>query len=293
MRTTSRIARILFLLVCFSISVHFRFFYNFDQPQAKLKIIYILLALSVLLLLFKLIIEVMALWYKIDKKHGSGRLRDNLIVGLSNLFSIFSVIAVILGILAIFGLRPSEVFTSLSIVAAALAIISRDFISEIIIGILNGFSSKIELDDYIKVGNQKGKIIDIGLQKVALLSDDDDIIYIPNLKFYNEEIINYTKRDIRQTSIEFHIDPKHITNLNALEEALCVNLYQFQAEIEPNSHELKVINIDKENIELKFQYTLKFLSQDAQRKIRKSLMRKLLDTITENNLNNRNFMLDT
>jgi small-conductance mechanosensitive channel len=293
MKTSSRIARILFILICFSISVYFRFFYDFDLPQPKLKIIYILLALSVLLLMFKLIIEAMALWYKINKKHGSGRLKDNLIVGLSNLFSIFSVIAVLLGILAIFGLRPSEVFTSLSIVAAALAIISRDFISEIIIGILNGFSSKIELEDYIKVGNQKGKIIDIGLQKVALLSDDDDIIYIPNLKFYNEEIINYTKRDIRQTSIEFHIDPKHITNLKELEEALCNVLYQFHAEIEPNSHEMKVINIDRENIELKFQYTLKFLSQDAQRNVRKSLMRKLLDTITENNFKNRNFMLDS
>jgi small-conductance mechanosensitive channel len=293
MKTSSRIARILFILICFSISVYFRFFYDFDLPQPKLKIIYILLALSVLLLMFKLIIEAMALWYKINKKHGSGRLKDNLIVGLSNLFSIFSVIAVLLGILAIFGLRPSEVFTSLSIVAAALAIISRDFISEIIIGILNGFSSKIELEDYIKVGNQKGKIIDIGLQKVALLSDDDDIIYIPNLKFYNEEIINYTKRDIRQTSIEFHIDPKHITNLKELEEALCNALYQFHAEIEPNSHEMKVINIDRENIELKFQYTLKFLSQDAQRNVRKSLMRKLLDTITENNFKNRNFMLDS
>ncbi len=293
MKTSSRIIRILFLLVCFSISVYFRFYFDFEQPPAKLKIIYILLALCVLLLLFKLIIETMALWYRIDKKHGSGRLRDNLIVGLSNLFSIFSVIAIILGILAIFGLRPSEVFTSLSIVAAALAIISRDFISEIIIGILNGFSSKIELDDYIKVGNQKGKIIDIGLQKVALLSDDEDIIYIPNLKFYNEEIINYTKRDIRQSSIEFHIDPKHITNLLELENSLCSTLYQFEAEIEPNSHELKVINIDKENIELKFQYTLKFLSQDAQRKIRKSLMRKLLENITENNLKSRNYLLDS
>jgi small-conductance mechanosensitive channel len=292
MKISSRIVRIIILLIGLCASVYFRFFHDFIQPPNKLKIIYILLALAVLLLLFKFIIEVMALWYRIDKKHGSGRLRDNLIVGLSNLFSIFSVIAVVLGILAIFGLRPSEVFTSLSIVAAALAIISKDFISEIIIGILNGFSSKIELDDYIKVGNQKGKIIDIGLQKVALLSDDEDIIYIPNLKFYNEEIINYTKRDIRQASIEFHVDPKHITNLKELEAKLCESLYAFEADIEPNSHELKVINIDKENIELKFQYTLKFLSQESQRKIRKSLMRKLLDTITENNIANRNFLID-
>jgi hypothetical protein len=89
-----------------------------------------LLSISILLLLFRIIIDSIALWYKIDRKHGSGKLRDNLIVGLSNLFSIISVIAIILGMLSIFGLNPNEVFTSLSIVAAALAIISKDFIAE-------------------------------------------------------------------------------------------------------------------------------------------------------------------
>lgn len=262
-----------------ALAVYWRFIYDFQEVTNKIRIMHTLLSISILLLLFRIIIDSIALWYKIDRKHGSGKLRDNLIVGLSNLFSIISVIAIILGMLSIFGLNPNEVFTSLSIVAAALAIISKDFIAEIIVGLFNGFSTKIELDDYIKVGDQKGKIIDIGLQKVTLMNDDDDIIYIPNLKFYNADIINYTKRDIRRMSVEFHVDPRYIEGLPAIELALSNTLAPYAAFLETGSQELKVVNIDKDNIELKYQYTLKSLSRDVQREIRKKLMRTMLESL--------------
>ena len=238
--------------------------------------------MAILLLLFRIIIDITALWYRIDKKHGSGLMRDNLIVGLSNLFTIFSVIAIILGLLSIFGLNPNEVFTSLSIFAAALAIISKDFIAEMIIGLYNGFSTKIELDDYIKIGELRGKIIDIGLQKVTLMNDDDDIIFIPNLRFYNSDVINYTKRDIRRMSVEFNVDPRYIGQGTAIEKALAQTLDEFKDYLEPNSHELKIMDIEKENIGLKFQYTLKSVSRDIQRQIRKKLMKRMLDLISEN-----------
>ncbi|MBL0084813.1 MAG: hypothetical protein IPP37_21295 [Saprospiraceae bacterium] len=92
-----------------ALAFYWRFFHDFHEVTTKLRIINTLLSISILLLLFRIIIDVIALWYKIDRKHGSGKLRDNLIVGLSNLFSIISVIAIILGLLSIFGLNPNEV----------------------------------------------------------------------------------------------------------------------------------------------------------------------------------------
>ena len=275
----TRLLKILALLGLLTLAVYWRFFFDFHEVTGRARIINTLLSISIMLLLFRIIIDGIALWYKIDRKHGSGKLRDNLIVGLSNLFSIISVIAIILGLLSMFGLNPNEVFTSLSIVAAALAIISKDFIAEIIVGLFNGFSTKIELDDYIKVGDQKGKIIDIGLQKVTLMNDDDDIIYIPNLRFYNADIINYTKRDIRRMSVEFHIDPRYIEDLPGIEAALAQTLSPYQPYLEEGSQELKVVNIEKDHIELKYQYTLKTLSRDVQREIRKKLMRTMMDSL--------------
>ena len=277
----TRLLKILALIGLLALAIYWRFFFDFHEVTGRARINNTLLSISIMLLLFRIIIDGIALWYKIDRKHGSGKLRDNLIVGLSNLFSIISIIAIILGLLSMIGLNLNEVFTSLSIVAAALAIISKDFIAEIIVGLFNGFSTKIELDDYIKVGDQKGKIIDIGLQKVTLMNDDDDIIYIPNLRFYNADIINYTKRDIRRMSVEFHIDPRYIEDLPRIEAALSQTLSPYQPYLEEGSQELKVVNIEKDHIELKYQYTLKSLSRDVQREIRKKLMRTMLDSLNK------------
>ena len=103
----TRLIKILIMLAMLALAVYWRFFHDFHEISTKLRIINTLLSISILLLLFRIIIDVIALWYKIDRKHGSGKLRDNLIVGLSNLFSIISVIAIILGLLSIFGLNPN------------------------------------------------------------------------------------------------------------------------------------------------------------------------------------------
>lgn len=283
----TRITRLIIWLILMIVAIYFRFYSVLYENAAKIKIIHTLLSLSIMLLGFRIIIDLLVILYKIDRKAQTQKMRDNLIVGISNLFSIFSVIAVGLGLLSILGLNPIEVFTSLSIVAAAIAIISKEFITEIIIGIYNGFSTKIELDDYVKVGEQRGKILDIGLQKITLQNDDDDMVYIPNLTFYNAQIINYTKKDLRKMSIEFTLDIKYIQDLEKLEVILCNGLDDYENYVEHSSGAIKIIEIGKDFIDLKFQYTLKQISRDIHRSIRKTALRSIADYVVDNSKNVR------
>ncbi|MFM2394198.1 MAG: hypothetical protein RLZZ546_2180 [Bacteroidota bacterium] len=272
----TRIIKIILLLVIIAVAIYFRFVNEIDVNLQWKKIIRTSLSLIILLLSFRVVIYIIAVWYRIDKKTGKGRIKENLIVGLSNLFSIASVIAIIFAILSLFGLNPAEVFTSLSIVAAALAIITKDFIIEIIVGIYNGFSSKIEIDDYVKIGHHKGKIIDFGLQKVALLSDGDDIVYIPNLKFYQEEIINYTKSDIRQMSIEFSIDPNFVKNLNKINDLLNDRLSK-DSRLE--KFELKPIELKKDSLSFELDYYISKNVELDHVTIRKDVLKIIYQTI--------------
>lgn len=274
-----RVSILLFWLVILLVCCYFRFYHPLVFSFVKPRILNTILSLLIVILTFRTIIYAVVIWYRIDRKNGSGKLRDNLIVGLSNLFNIIYVVALILAFLTIFGFNPKEVFTSLSIIAAALAIITKDFFTEIVIGLYNGFSTKIELDDYVKIGDYKGKIVDLGLQKVTLQSDDDDIIYIPNLKFYNYEIINYTKKNIRTMSIEFSLDPKSHPNIGSLERLLNETLKEFTHSIEEGTPKLNVVSIGYENIDFKYQYMLKSVSREIQREIKKKLMRRLIETI--------------
>jgi len=279
-----RLVRLFIAIGVLSILLALKYFARIGNPIYDTQTLRTLLGIAIILVALRVIKDMIIIWYLLDKSKGNYRVRDNLVVGISNLFLILSVISVMLGLLTIFGLNIKEVFTTLSIVAAAIAIVTKDFISEIIIGIYSGFSNKIELEDYIKINDQKGKIIDIGLQRITLLNDDDDIIYIPNMKFYTSEIINYTKRDVRRMSVDFNLDIKYLADVDELEERLINACVGMDAYLIADSYQLKIVNIMKDVIEFKFQYTMLEVKRDVQRQMRKIIFRTVASVISDINI---------
>jgi small-conductance mechanosensitive channel len=183
--------------------------------------------------------------------------------------------------LGFWGIDFKSLLTSLSIVAAAIAIISKEYVSGIISGIIISFSKEINIDDYVKINEHKGKIIDINLTKISLLNEDDDIIYIPNDKVYMSEIINYTKKEIKKVSIDFELGIKYHTTIEQLERNLADSLRDFHQYIEPDSFNVKIVDVHHEYLSLKFQYKLKEINRDVERLIRKKTIRLIANSIKE------------
>lgn len=206
---------------------------------------------------------------------------DNVITGINNLYYLIVTFGVIMMILGFWNIDFHKLLTSLSIVAAALAIISKDYVASIISGIIITFSNDISIDDYVKIGTVKGKILDINLTKVILLTDDEDVLFIPNEKVYNSEIINYTKREIKKVSIEFELDIRHASSVGHVESELIQSLAEFNHYIEPNSYYLKIVEIHKDFIIYKFQYKLKESNVDIEKMIRKRTVRALADSVKQ------------
>jgi small-conductance mechanosensitive channel len=198
---------------------------------------------------------------------------DNVILGVNNLYYLMVSFGIIVMIIGFFGVNFKELLTSLSIFAAALAIIFKEYISSLINGIILSFSNELNIDDYVKIDDQTGKIIDINLQKIVLMNDDDDIIYIPNEKVLRSDIINYTKREIKKVSIDFQISTATFESIETLEKTLAASLQEFEIIIEPNSFNLKIVNVYFDHLELKFQYMLKEVNHEVERKIRKKTVR--------------------
>lgn len=240
-----------------------------------------ILSLLIILLVFRIVLNGITYIYSLRYKSSVALKKDNFLVGLKNTFTILSVIATFLALFGILGIDPKTLFTTLSIVAAAIAIITKDFITEMNIGVINSFSNKLEIDDYVKAGNQKGKIVDIGLQKITMLNDDDDLVYIPNTLFYNNELINYTKRDFGRMSVDFEIKIEFVENLDQLEIDLMQGLSEYSNFIVPNSYAIKVEACTHQYLDLKFQYTLKDMDRDLQRNIRKRTLRQVINIIAE------------
>jgi len=217
-------------------------------------------------------------WYR--KRH-KVRGDDNFIIGVSHIYSLLLAIGLIVGILSLFRINVRELFTSLSIIFAGLAILTKDYISNMINGMIMTFSGQLSIGDNIRIGQHRGKITDITLQNIHLLNDDDDMIYIPNNVVLNSEVVNYTKRVIKRTSIDFDIDLKHLKTVEELEKGLTEALTPFQDVIKPDSYYLRVAEVKKDSISLKYQYILNEPNKDLERQIRRRTIRRLVEIISE------------
>ncbi len=205
---------------------------------------------------------------------------DNFSIGIGHIYSIVLFCGIVFGILSLFQIDVKSLFTSLSIIFAGLAILTKDYISNMINGMILTFSGEMSIGDNIQIGLHKGKIIDITLQKIHLLNDDDDVIFIPNNLFHTMEVVNYTKRQIKRTSIEFEIELSHLNSVEEVERMLVDTLKPFSELIQEETYYLRVADVRKESVLMKFQYILKEPNKEMERVIRRKTVRRIVEFIS-------------
>jgi MscS family membrane protein len=254
-------------------------FYATSRYRTSLNYYTAVLANIAIFLLILDFVQFFAVWWyrKRHKVYGD----DNFIIGIGHIYTILLVVGIFTGLLSLFRLHPREVFTSLSIIFAGLAILTKDYISNLINGMIITFSGQLSIGDNVSIGTQRGKVLEITLQNIHLLNDDDDVIYIPNNLVLNMEVVNYTKREIKRTSIDFEIDLKHMTNVEELEQHLIDVLRPFHQKIKPDSYYLRVAEVKKDCVLMKFQYILQEPNKELERIIRRRTIRHLVEIISQ------------
>lgn len=205
---------------------------------------------------------------------------DNFTIGIRHIYSIVLSMGLVLGLLSLFRIDARSLLTSISIVFAGIALLTKEYISNMITGMINTFSGEISIGDNISIGQHKGKVLDVTLQKVHLLNDDDDVIYIPNILFHTVEVVNYTKRQIKRTSVEFEIGISHLNNVEEIEKMLVETLQPFNDMIHADSYYLRVAEVRKDFVLMKFQYILKEPNKELERIIRRKTVRKIVEFIS-------------
>lgn len=210
--------------------------------------------------------------------------QDNIVIGIHQIATLLKVFGLQFWILMLFDVSIKELFTSLSIIAVAIAIIAKDYVSNVISGMVLTFSDQLSINDYVKIDDLKGKIVDITLINMHLLNDDDDIIYIPNNVAFSTTIINYTKITNKKTSIEFELDIHNLSSIEELEMKLIDSLAEYDNFIRPDSYLLKVNELTKNAILLKFQYVLTEPNRELEREIKKKTIRKILSILNDDKI---------
>jgi len=182
--------------------------------------------------------------------------KDNFTTGISQIARIVYSLLFAVIIMSLFTISVKEAITTLSLLAAALVLITKDYISNLINGMYMTFARIVNIGDTVKIAESHGKIIDITLSNVHLLNEDDDIVYIPNNNVFTSQIINYTRRELKKSSIDFELNVEYIDQLERLEREIIFALKDQQELILPESMVLKVNSIKHDYCAFKFQYIL-------------------------------------
>lgn len=215
-------------------------------------------------------------------KRFSEKAQANFALGINRIANIISFLLIILTIFILFQIEVVKVITSLTIVAAAIAIIFKEFIVNFIYGLVIMFTDEISLGDRVEIKSRRGQIADITLLKVHLITDDSELVLFPNSLVMESDVINYTKRAINRINFDFTLDYGYLKELVTLENLLRDALEPYKAYIEEKSHNLKTVQINKDSALMKYQYTLLQSDSELELTIRRVVARKILEFVNNN-----------
>ena len=211
-------------------------------------------------------------WY-IKKHRFKSTIKDNFILGINRIVSILNTVFGVIAVMIWMGIQPLEFLTSITIVAAAIAVTFKDYITNMINGLIIMFSDRLSLGDHIRLGEHEGKILDITLINMILQNEDSDMVIIPNSVAFSSVIINQSKQNTKKLSIEFDMPLKNGYTPAFLEEYLNNAITNNTENVMDGGLSVKTIAINKDAAIFKVMVLLKHYD-----KVKERVVRRLLNT---------------
>ncbi len=210
--------------------------------------------------------------------------RDNFILGTDSLEKLVTVFVTFIGALVILDIAFQEFLTSISLVAVALVLIFRDYISNYLDSFRLMFSTDYRIGNYIKVGeNSKGVISDISFRATKLKTDEGDVMFIPNTKLITSEVVNYSKVKYKRITVPFSLPTEVVHPVAELETRLKEHLLQtFPDTIQEKKIFLRILNIKEWHTDFALEVSVDLYNLSIEDKIVKAIYAAVLQYEYEN-----------
>jgi small-conductance mechanosensitive channel len=190
------------------------------------------------------------------KKRNQIKYADNFTVGINSIFYIILSILLIVLMMLLLGVSLREFFTSISIIAAAIAIVTKDYIAQVVNGMILMFNNQFSIGDMIKIGEHQGRIINISLLNLQIINEDDDMIFIPNTSVLGLDVINYTKGNSYKVNVDFFETKENIHQIEDIENHIFQNIDPIKNIIIKDSLKLKVLEAKFDKLKIRVEAQL-------------------------------------
>lgn len=140
-----------------------------------------------------------------NRRHAAHTVRGNFVLGINRLAAILNAVFAIIAIMIALGINPREFITSMTIVAMAIAVIFREYITNMISGLIVMFSEQFSIGDHIRIGEHSGKIIDITFANIVVLNEEEDMVLVPNNLVFTATVINKSAQISNKLTVRFEL----------------------------------------------------------------------------------------
>lgn len=215
------------------------------------------------------------------KRTEESRVQPNFVIGIDRLATLMNMIVVLVASILVFGVEPLKFLTSITIVAAAIALLTKDYITNIVNGLIIMFSDQLEIGDKILIGKSVGFIRDITLINMVLKSETGEIIIVPNTLALTSEVVNYSKNNSHQVILDSEIPFYSAIQLNDLEKTLNESLIAFSDYVYVDGAQLNIIERKPESIIIRYQFPIKSGEKVIEKKVNKTINQTIINWSNE------------
>jgi len=205
------------------------------------------------------------------------KVQPNFVVGIDRIEFLLNLLTILISSMLAFGIRPLEFLTSITIVAAAIALLTKDYITNIVNGLIMMFSDQLEIGDKVQIGRHTGFIRDITLINLVLKNDAGEIILIPNTMALTTDVVNYSKNNSHQLIFDAELSIKNELQLNELEGVLEAILEQYHWVVQKEGAQLTLLDRKIDAVFIRYQFPIKSGEKEAEIQVKKSINQTLIN----------------
>ncbi len=211
-----------------------------------------------------------------NARHVKGSVRGNFVLGINRLTTMLNVIFLIVGLMVAMGVNPLDFLMSLTFVAMAIAVLFRDYITNMLSGLFVMFSEQLSVGDRIRVGEHEGRIIDVTFAHIEIQNEEDDIVMVPNNLVFNNPIINLSAHRSSLFTVKFELPLPSALAVEQLEEEVRIFLRNHPNLAKNNEINLEIVEIGKDYVRYKVELYATQTSNRLHRQLENELLRHIL-----------------
>ena len=160
---------------------------NYDNFKIT---IFDIIEIGIIIGITYLILFILKKFLKFESKKRNLQYGD--VYSIYQIVKYIAIVIVTIMILDNLGVKTTILLTSSAALLVGIGLGLQNIFKDFLSGILLLFSKIIRINDIVQVGDVLGKIIEINLRTTKLITRDDVNILVPNSKFVEENVTNWT-----------------------------------------------------------------------------------------------------